>query len=494
MTSINTNQSMLETAEHIAAGRSSAREVTEVYLERIKETEPGIKAIITLDEQGAEQAADELDRLGPSPERPLHGVPFLLKDILVTKGLRTTCGSRILENFIPFYESTAVKRLRASGAVILGKTNLDEFAMGSSTENSSFGPTFNPWDRKRVPGGSSGGSAAAVCAGQCAASLGTDTGGSIRQPAAFCGVVGLKPTYGLVSRFGLIAYGSSLDQIGPITSTVADAAAVLGVIAGHDPRDSTSVNHPVPDYLRAIRGCSEDLSGLRVGVPAEYWGDGPDREVSEKCAEALQGMKALGAKEVEISLPHTEYAVAAYYILAMAEASSNLARFDGVRFGYRDKSAPELKKMYELSRSMGFGDEVKRRIMIGTHALSSGYYDAYYKKAAQMRRLIREDFIRAFEHCDVICAPVAPTTAFRLGENTSDPLQMYLTDIYTNSLNLTGLPGLSLPVGLGRDSGMPVGMQIFSPAFSEELLLCTGHILEKNLPALPEPADLFSAE
>jgi len=489
MTTMNTDQSMLKTAEQISRGELSAREAAQAYLERIRSVEPKIRAIITLDEEGALRRADELDRAGPSPKRPLHGVPFLIKDILATKGLRTTCASRILENFTPFYEATAVKKLRENGAVILGKTNLDEFAMGSSTENSAFGPTLNPWDRTRVPGGSSGGSAAAVSASQCAATLGTDTGGSIRQPAAFCGVVGLKPTYGRVSRFGLIAYGSSLDQIGPITNTVADAAGVLQAIAGHDPRDGTSVNTPVPDYSRAITS-SGDLSGLRIGIPAEYWGDGPDAEVSQKCREGIETMKTLGAREVQIELPHTDYAVAAYYILAMAEASSNLARFDGVRYGYRDKSAMELKEMYRLSRTNGFGDEVKRRIILGTHALSSGYYDAYYKKAAQVRRLIRRDFLNAFERCDIICAPVAPTTAFKLGENTADPLQMYLTDIYTNSLNLTGLPGLSLPVGLGGDSGMPVGMQMFSPAFTEGLLLGVGHILEKNLPRLPQPNGL----
>ncbi len=482
-------QSMLETAENIAKGRLTAVEATRETLKRINSTEPQIHALLTLDEKGALEAAEKLDRQGPSPERPLHGVPFLIKDILATKGTKTTCGSRMLENFEPVYEATCVRKLRENGAVILGKTNLDEFAMGSSTENSAFGPTMNPWDRKRVPGGSSGGSAAAVSAGQCPAALGTDTGGSIRQPAAFCGIVGLKPTYGLVSRFGLIAYGSSLDQVGPMTKSVEDAAAVLNIIAGPDSRDSTSVEKAVPDYLQAASSAA-DLSGLRIGIPREYWGEGLTPEVREKCREAIQAMQKLGAREVDISLPHTDYAIASYYILAMAEASSNLARFDGVRFGYRDKDALELKEMYTHSRTHGFGDEVKRRIMLGTHALSSGYYHAYFKKAAQVRRLIREDFDKALKSCDVICAPVTPTTAFKLGENTADPLQMYLTDIYTNSLNLTGLPGLSLPVGLGNNTGMPVGMQMFSSAFAEELLLRTGNVLEKELPALPEPADI----
>ncbi|MGM0610167.1 MAG: Asp-tRNA(Asn)/Glu-tRNA(Gln) amidotransferase subunit GatA [Thermodesulfobacteriota bacterium] len=482
-------QTMLDTADKIKKGEISASQATSACLKRIKDTEPNIRAIISLDEQGALEAAENLDRMGPARERPLHGVPFLLKDILTTKGLKTTCASRILENFVPFYDATVVRKLKKAGAVILGKTNLDEFAMGSSTENSAFGPTKNPWDSTRVPGGSSGGSAAAVSAGQCCASLGTDTGGSIRQPAAFCGVVGLKPTYGLVSRFGLIAYGSSLDQIGPITRSVSDAAAVLDVIAGHDSRDSTSVNRTRINYLDSIRD-EKDISGLRIGIPREYWGEGLDDEVRRSCRQAIDALKETGAREVEISLPLTDYAIATYYILAMAEASSNLARFDGVRFGYRDKDALELKEMYARSRTKGFGEEVQRRIMLGTHALSSGYYDAYYRKAAQVRRLIKDNFEQAFTKCDVICAPVAPTTAFKLGENTSDPLQMYLTDIYTNSLNLTGFPGLSVPVGLGRDSGMPVGMQIFSPGFTEDTLLRAGHILEKQLPSLPEPAGL----
>ena len=409
----------------------------------------------------------------------------------------TTCGSRILENFRPPFDATAVDKLRRAGAIVIAKANMDEFAMGSSTENSAYKATSNPWDLNRVPGGSSGGSAACVSAGQCFASLGTDTGGSIRLPASFCGCVGLKPTYGRVSRYGLVAYGSSLDQIGPLARSVEDVALMLQTISGHDPKDSTSADMAVPDFLAAVAQGSQNsaLKGLRIGLPEEYWGGGDnesgiDPEVRDGCRAAIDTAERLGATTVPVSLPHTKYAIAAYYIIAMAEASSNLARFDGVRYGYRDKNAATLLEMYRSSRTRGFGDEVKRRIIIGTYVLSSGYYDAYYRKAAQVRRLIRDDFHKAFEQCDVIAGPSCPTTAFTMGQKTADPLQMYLMDIFTISLNLAGLPGMSLPVGLGADSKMPVGLQLFGPAFGEEQLLRTAASLEKEIGKLPSPAGL----
>jgi aspartyl-tRNA(Asn)/glutamyl-tRNA(Gln) amidotransferase subunit A len=359
--------------------------------------------------------------------------------------------------------------------------------MGSSTENSAFKQTKNPWNTAHVPGGSSGGSAASVAAGQCFGSIGTDTGGSIRQPASFCGIVGVKPTYGRVSRRGLVAYGSSLDQAGPMTRTVADAALMLQVIAGHDPEDSTSMNVPVPDYVAAL-GRFDSLRGLRLGLPEEYWGEGLSAEVDAACRAAVDLAVSLGAEVVPVSLPHTQFAIATYYILAMAEASSNLARFDGVRYGHRSSQAQDLATMYTRSRCEGFGEEVMRRIMLGTYVLSAGYYDAYYKKAAQVRRLIRQDFEQALTRCDLICGPACPTTAFAMGENTADPLQMYLTDIFTISLNLSGLPGMSLPVGLGRDTGLPVGLQLFGRGMDEERLLGAAAALERHLPALSAPA------
>jgi aspartyl-tRNA(Asn)/glutamyl-tRNA(Gln) amidotransferase subunit A len=413
-------------------------------------------------------------------------VPVIIKDVLATVGMPTTCGSRILENFVPVYDADCVTRLKEAGAIILAKANMDEFAMGSSTENSAFKVTKNPWDTARVPGGSSGGSAASVSAGQCFASIGTDTGGSIRQPASFCGIVGLKPSYGRVSRRGLIAYGSSLDQAGPMTRTVADAAEILQVIAGHDPLDSTSVNVPVPDYLAAL-GRKESLKGLRLGMPEQYWGEGLSAEVDAACRNAVELATSLGAEIVPVSLPHTEYAIATYYILAMAEASSNLARFDGVRYGHRSSETRDLATMYTRSRCEGFGEEVMRRIMLGTYVLSAGYYDAYYRKAAQVRRLIRQDFLDALTKCDLLCGPACPTTAFAIGENTADPLQMYLTDIFTISLNLSGLPGLSLPVGQGKDTGMPVGLQLFAGNMDEAGLLAAAATLEAHLPKLPAP-------
>ncbi|WP_285905507.1 Asp-tRNA(Asn)/Glu-tRNA(Gln) amidotransferase subunit GatA [Pseudodesulfovibrio pelocollis] len=472
------------------AGLLQSREVTAVQavgacLDRIEATEPAVRALITVMAGEAMARAETLDAEGPDPSKPLWGVPVVLKDLLTTRGVRTTCGSKILKDFVPFYDATAVARLREAGAVLIGKANMDEFAMGSSTENSAYFRTANPWDAERVPGGSSGGSGASVAAGQCFAALGTDTGGSIRLPASFCGIVGVKPTYGRVSRYGLIAYGSSLDQIGPMTRSVEDAARVLQVIAGHDPRDSTSVNAPVPDYLAGLG--RDSLDGVTIGLPREYWGGGIDPEVEAACRAAVARAEALGARTVPLSLSLTDYAIATYYIIAMAEASSNLSRFDGVRFGHRSQGAEELIDMYTASRTEGFGDEVQRRIIMGTYVLSSGYYDAYYNKAAKVRRLLRQDFDAALGQCDFIAGPVCPTTAFRVGAK-ADPIQMYLMDIFTISLNLAGLPGMSLPVGLGTDSGMPVGLQLMGRPFEEADMLSVAACLERNLDPMPLPA------
>ncbi|MGB2821637.1 MAG: Asp-tRNA(Asn)/Glu-tRNA(Gln) amidotransferase subunit GatA, partial [Phycisphaerae bacterium] len=424
-------------------------------------------------------AGEELGALG--------GVPVAVKDNMCTTCGKTTCSSRILASFRAPFTATAVAKLEEAGAVILGKTNLDEFAMGSSTENSGFGPTRNPWDTQRVPGGSSGGSAAAVSARLCAAAVGSDTGGSIRQPAAFCGVVGLKPTYGRVSRYGLVAYGSSLDQIGPLTVDVSDAALLTGVIAGHDPRDSTSVPRPVPDYLATV---DAPMDGLRVGLPAEFLSDALDAEINELLHQAADVYRSVGAEIVDVSLPHSRidtdedgnlssYAVACYYIVAMAEASSNLARYDSVHYGHRTAEKIDgIVELYSRSRAEGFGDEVKRRIMLGTYTLSAGYYDAYYSKAMKVRRLIKNDFDRAFEKCDVLLCPTSPTPAFRLGEKTDDPLTMYLADIYTISVNLAGLPGISIPAGLSAE-GLPIGMQLIGPVFSEETVLRAARMYER---------------
>ncbi|MFP4257819.1 MAG: Asp-tRNA(Asn)/Glu-tRNA(Gln) amidotransferase subunit GatA [Desulfovermiculus sp.] len=465
------------------------QESVQFSLDRIEATEGRILSLLHIHAEQALAQARELDARGPQPDCPLWGVPVVVKDVLTTKGMPCTCGSRMLESFVPFYDAEVVRRLKQAGAIVVAKSNMDEFAMGSSNENSAFQVTRNPWNLTRVPGGSSGGSAASTAAGHTPVSLGTDTGGSIRQPAGFCGLAGLKPTYGRVSRFGLVAYGSSLDQAGPLARSVRDLALTLQVIAGPDPKDSTCAPEPVPDYT-AVLDHRRDLSGLRIGVPAEYWGEGLDLEVKEACEQALQVIRELGGETVSVSLPHTEYAIAAYYIIVMAEASSNLARFDGVRYGLRDKKATELKDMYVKSRSCGFGPEVQRRILLGTYVLSAGYYDAYYKKAAQVRRLIRDEFEQALTECDLLCAPIAPTAAFGLGEKSSDPLQMYLTDVFTNPLNLTGLPGLCLPVGLGTTSGLPIGFQIFGRAFDEERILQAGLLLEQSLPALPPPAAL----
>ena len=476
----------IEIRDLILQRKVTVKEVVESYLKRIDEIEEKIDALLYINREGALKMADRMDKQGPDPSKRLWGVPVIIKDVLTTKGIPTTCASRMLENFIPFYDAEVVRRIKEEGGIILAKSNMDEFAMGSSTENSAFKVTKNPWDLERVPGGSSGGSAAAISASLAPVSIGTDTGGSIRQPAAFCGVVGLKPTYGRVSRFGLIAYGSSLDQAGPICKSVKDAALMLCVIAGKDKKDSTSSPREVEDYLAKIENY-KDLKGINIGIPEEYWQEGLDQDIEKKSQEFFDVLKSLGANLVSISLPHTIYAIATYYIIVMAEASSNLARYDGVRYGYRSKDANELIDMYVKTRSEGFGFEVQRRIILGTYVLSAGYYDAYYKKAAQVRRLIRDDFMNAFSKCDVICTPVSPIVAFKIKEKIEDPLQMYLADIFTTPLNLSGLPGMSMPIGIGYNVKVPIGIQFIAPPFREDLILGVGNVVEKEIGPLPEP-------
>ncbi|WP_319779354.1 Asp-tRNA(Asn)/Glu-tRNA(Gln) amidotransferase subunit GatA [Maridesulfovibrio sp.] len=478
-------KSLTEIHAMLMAKEVTVTEAVKACLDQIAKSEPETKALLAVCNEEALKQAEEMDAAGPDASKPLWGVPVVIKDALATKGVPTTAGSKILEGFTPFYDSTAVAKLKEAGAIIVGKANMDEFAMGSTTENSAYQTTTNPWDPSRVPGGSSGGSGATIAAGQCYAALGTDTGGSIRLPASFCGCVGVKPTYGRVSRYGLIAYGSSLDQIGPMTRTVEDAARVLNVIGGHDQRDSTSADKPMEDFVAALEE-RKDLSGLTIGLPEEYWGEGLSEEVAEACRAAIAKAEELGAKTVPVKLSMTEYAIATYYIIAMAEASSNLSRFDGVRYGHRTKNPQELADLYTKSRTEAFGDEVQRRIIIGTYVLSAGYYDAYYRKAAQIRRLLRQDFNKAFESCDLIAGPVCPTTAFPIGDLTSDPLQMYLQDIFTISLNLVGMPGMSLPVAMGKETNMPVGLQLMAPAFDEKTMLQAANVLEKNLPGLPK--------
>ena len=463
--------------ERIRSREISSREVSETVLARIEEIDGEINAFITVTADKALRQADEVDRRIASGEEvgPLSGVPIAIKDIICTRGIRTTCGSRILEPFVPPYDATSVERLRAADAIFVGKTNMDEFGMGSSTENSHFGPARNPRDPDRVPGGSSGGSASAVAAEETVLALGSDTGGSIRQPAAFCGIVGLKPTYGRVSRFGLVAYASSLDQIGPLAGDVRDTALLLGVIAGPDRQDSTSAAVPVPDYLSELES---GVEGMRIGLPKEYFGEGLDPEVKDAVLRAAGALEDAGGKLHEVSLPHTEYAIAAYYIIATAEASANLARYDGVKYGFRAEDGDDLLDMYARTRSEGFGEEVKRRIMLGTYALSAGYYDAYYLKAQRVRTLIKRDFERAFETCDLLITPVAPTPAFRIGEKIEDPLQLYLSDIYTVSANLAGVPGLSVP-GRLSSGGLPIGVQILGPPFEEGRVLRAGYAVEQ---------------
>jgi len=452
----------------LRAGETTSVAITAAVFKRIDAVEKEVHAYITLMKESAFEEAERADEAMRSGQmKALTGIPVALKDVLCTKGVKTTCGSRILHNFSPPYDATVVETLRAAGAVIVGKTNMDEFAMGSSTETSFFGVTRNPWDLERIPGGSSGGSAAAVAADECIASLGSDTGGSIRQPAALCGVVGMKPTYGRVSRHGLIAFASSLDQIGPFTKDVEDCAIMMNVIAGYDPRESTSVPEEAPDYCA---GLGRGIEGWRVGIPKEYFIDGMDPEVETAVRAAIRVVESAGARCVEVSLPHTEYCVAAYYIIAPAEASSNLARYDGVKYGYRSEGNRDLLDMYRKTRSAGFGEEVKRRIMIGTYALSSGYYDAYYRKASQVRALIKRDFDEAFKGCDCILTPTSPTAAFRVGEKTDDPIGMYLSDIFTISANLAGIPGISVPCGF-TGVGLPVGVQFLAGHFQEGRLL-----------------------
>jgi len=461
----------MELRDRIAAGQIRSVEATRAILDRIDRLNPALGAYLSVFPERALETAQDVDRRIAAGERvgPLAGVPIAIKDVLCTSFGTTTCGSRILQSFQAPYDATAVRKLLEADAVIVGKTNMDEFAMGSSTENSGLGKTVNPWNPARVPGGSSGGSAAAVAAGMCVAALGSDTGGSIRQPASFCGVVGLKPTYGRVSRYGLVAYGSSLDQIGPMAHTVADAALLLNVIAGHDPADSTSVDEhaaPVSDYLAELE---VPVEGLTIGI-APAVNAGADPAIRAAVNEAVEGYRRGGAEIRAVDMPHLDYAIAAYYVIATAEASSNLARYDGVHYGHRSQKANDYIEVYTKSRAEAFGKEVKRRIMLGTYALSSGYYDAYYLKALKVRNLIRGDFVRAFERCDCLMMPVAPTTAFPIGEKVDDPLKMYLADIYTVGINLAGIPGLSVPCGFD-DAGLPIGLQIVGPAFSEAKLL-----------------------
>jgi aspartyl-tRNA(Asn)/glutamyl-tRNA(Gln) amidotransferase subunit A len=450
-------------------GEVSPRELTEAVLARIEAVEPRVGAYVNVTADRAREMA--------ASARPglLSGIPIAVKDNMCTRGVKTTCSSKMLANFTPTYESTVTAKLLEAGYVLPGKTNMDEFAMGSSCENSAMHPTHNPWALDRIPGGSSGGSAAAVAAGECMGAIGSDTGGSIRQPASLCGVVGLKPTYGRVSRFGLVAFASSLDQVGTLTKTVLDSALLLNVIAGHDPMDSTSAPVPAPDFAAGI---GEGIRGMRLGVPKEYFIEGMDAEVTASVRAAITQMEGMGAEIVEVSLPHSEYAVATYYILCTSEASSNLARYDGVKYTMRAEGAKDLMEMYARTRAEGFGPEVKRRIMLGTYALSSGYYDAYYLKAQQVRTLFRQDFDRAFEHCEYILGPTSPETAFRAGEKMDDPLKMYLSDIFTISANLTGMPAISVPCGFSG-AGLPIGMQIMGRHFDEAGVLRVAHAYEQ---------------
>ncbi|MCA1816831.1 MAG: Asp-tRNA(Asn)/Glu-tRNA(Gln) amidotransferase subunit GatA [Acidobacteria bacterium] len=461
----------------LASGETTAREVVTASLDAAGRLNGTLNAFLEIDREGAAARAAEV-RGGA-----LAGVPVAVKDNICVKGLQTSCGSRILGDYEPPYTATAAERLIAAGAVVTGKTNCDEFAMGSSNENSAFGAVRNPWDTERVPGGSSGGSAVAVAARVVPVALGSDTGGSVRQPAALCGVVGLKPTYGRVSRYGLVAFGSSLDQIGTFTLSARDAATVLQVISGRDPADATTADVEVPDYAAHLTG---DVKGARLGVPRALFGEGLDAEVRAVVERAIEVFRDLGAEVVDVELPHARYAIAVYYIIATAEASSNLARYDGVRYGFRAEEAPELRSMYRRTREEGFGAEVKRRVMLGTYVLSSGYYDAYYLKAQQVRSLIKADFAKAFESCDAIITPTSPTTAFRLGEKTDDPLAMYLNDIYTVTANLAGIPGVSVPVGLSRE-GLPVGMQLLARHWDEATMLRLADAYERAAPFTDRP-------
>lgn len=467
-----------ELHEKLKSREITSAELTQSVYDRIDAVEGQIEGYITLMKETALQQAEAADagfqRGDEMP--PLAGIPIAVKDVICTKGALTTCGSKILGNFVPPYDATVMTKLHQQGSVVIGKTNMDEFAMGSSTENSAYRITHNPWDLGAIPGGSSGGSAAVVAADEAICSLGSDTGGSIRQPAALCGVVGMKPTYGRVSRFGLVAFASSLDQIGPFTKDVTDCALMLNAICGHDPMDSTSVNLPTPDYTETL---TNDIEGVKIGVPKEYFIEGMDTEVEGIVHTAIHALKECGASIEEISLPHTDYAIATYYIIAPAEASANLARYDGVRYGYRAEEADELIEMYKKTRSRGFGEEVKRRIMLGTYALSSGYYDAYYLKGQKARTLIKSDFDRAFEIVDVIVTPTSPTPAFKVGERIADPLQMYLSDVLTTPSSLAGLPGISIPCGLTK-GGLPIGLQMLAAPFEEGKILNAAYTFEQH--------------
>ncbi len=465
-----------ELHDMLLKGDTTSEAVTESVLNRIKAVDSKVKAYITVTEEVARTQAKEADkRIKAGDKSPLVGIPIAVKDNMCTEGIKTTCASKILGNFVPPYNATVVRKLNESGSVLCGKPNMDEFAMGSSTENSGFFPTKNPWDLERIPGGSSGGSAASVAADECIGSLGSDTGGSIRQPASCCGVVGLKPTYGRVSRFGLVAFASSLDQIGPITKDVTDTALLMNVIAGHDDKDSTSANIATPDFTKALK---KDVKGMKIGIPKEYFIEGMDPEVEKAVRAAIKTLEGLGATVKDVTLPHTGYAVATYYILATSEASSNLARYDGVKYGFRAENAKDLLDLYLKSRSQGFGPEVKRRIMLGTYALSAGYYDAYYKKGQQARTLIKRDFDEAFKSVDIIATPTAPTAAFKIGEKSADPLQMYLSDIFTISVNLAGIPGISLPCGF-TTGNLPIGLQLLGRHFDEESVLHAAYAYEQ---------------
>ena len=475
--------SITDLTARLARREVSAREALDACLEQVDRVDPRVKAFLSIDRDDARAQADAADRelaAGGVPEgRPLLGVPVALKDVLAHRGQPLQCSSRILGDFVSPYDATVVERLRAAGAVVFGRLNMDEFAMGSSTENSAFGTTLNPWDTTRVPGGSSGGCAAAVAAGEAFATIGSDTGGSIRQPAAFCGCVGVKPTYGRVSRYGLVAFASSLDQIGPFTRTVGDAALMMEVLAGQDRRDSTSVPRPVPRYRDALGGGS--LAGVRLGVVREFQVGGLDPGVDQAFRAAVRQLESLGAEVREVSLPHSDYAAATYYIIAPAEASANLARFDGIRYGAR-VDGPDPFELNARTRGAGFGPEVKRRVILGTYVLSSGYYDAYYLRAQKVRTLIRNDFLKAFESVDAIVTPTTPTPAFRVGEKTSDPLQMYLSDIFTISCNLAGIAGLSVPAGFVGEPRLPVGLQLLGAPFAEEMLFRVAHAYEQSTP------------
>jgi aspartyl-tRNA(Asn)/glutamyl-tRNA(Gln) amidotransferase subunit A len=479
------SESIANLRERIVSGDTTARALTESALSAAEKLNGTLNAFLEIDREGALNRAGQVDEIDYADKAtlPLAGIPIAIKDNICVRGMQTSCGSRILGPYHPPYDATAIGRLLVAGSVIIGKTNCDEFAMGSSNENSAFGPVNNPWDISRVPGGSSGGSAAAVAAGIVPVALGSDTGGSVRQPAAFCGVIGLKPTFGRVSRYGLVAFGSSLDQIGVLSRTASDVAAVLQVIAGRDPHDATTADVPVPDYSAELNG---EIKGMRLGVSRALLGEGLSPDVRTAIENSIQAYRDLGAEIVDVDLPHAQYAIAVYYIIATAEASSNLARFDGVRYGFRAEDAPALKQMYRKTRDEGFGPEVKRRIMLGTYVLSAGYYDAYYLKAQKVRTLLRQDFVKAFKKCDAVLTPTTPTPAFLFGEKVDDPLAMYLNDIFTVTANLAGVPGISLPCGLSSDR-LPIGLQLLGPYWSEATLLHLAHAYQTAHPLTDTP-------